>query len=595
MFATQAIVIMCFLPPLSALQSPGIDLQLGSQVLEVGEAVDAQLVCTNIGVPTSPEATVPDGLELRLAQPNPSQSSMVSIVNGRRSERVSYTYHLRLTARQEGTYVLGPVRVMADGRSYETEPVTITVRRTTQTSDYVFVELDVQPRTLYVTQSCTATLRVGIRDLQMQGRYLDDINLFRSAMDQRASQFSIFGNEPGTQRQVWRTDAAGVRQRFSVLQVTKTVRADEPGTVTIGPVFVKVDYPTSLGRGFFGSYEVRNSRRETARAEAISVTVKAPPLEGRPAGFTGAVGRYTLTADAAPTRLEQGRPLTLTLTVRGTPLEGIAGPDLAAQAELASRFDFTTDELVGSLEGNAKVFRRALFPKQAGEQAIPPLRWSYFDTDSEQYVSLTTEPIAIAVDPPAPGGQPVPLLPQTGGTPPGEEAKLTLVAGGISPNYADVNALLASHSFAWSPAWSATLLACPIAWLGAAALVRFRTRLRADVGWARRRRALPAARRALRAAAHASEPAAYLAALADVLCNYVLERFDLPPGYRAPNEIQALLTEHGYPAASAGAVAQFLESTQAARYAPGAVDATTLRQAHNQVWRWVKQMERVTR
>ena len=194
-------------------------------------------------------------------------------------------------------------------------------------------------------------------------------------------------------------------------------------------------------------------------------------------------------ADAKPKRVRLAQPLTLTVTIQGRPLEGVAGPDLARQPELASRFDFIKDEWIGDIEGGKKVFRRAVFPKQEGKQTIPPLVWSYFDPKTERYITLTSEPVDLFVEPPE--SDPNAAEPANGPNVSGfAPTTLTLLTGGISPNYIDPDAVLASQTSSCGLAWGLSALAFPpLLCLIVARTARHRTRLRADTGYARRRHA----------------------------------------------------------------------------------------------------------
>ena len=576
--------------------SPSVQLQLDTRVLDVGESVEARVVCTNTGEPTISEAAVPDGLKLQLLAAEPMRSSQVSIINGRRSERSSYTFRLLLTGEQAGQYELGAIRVQADGQTYETQPVRITVRETPATSAYVFVELEVEPREVFVTQTFIATLRLGIRDVEIGGQRVE-MDPFRELIDYRASQFSIFQGESGSQRRTWRTDPDGQKHLFTVIELRKEVRADEVGELAVGPIFVRVNYPTSLARGWFNRYEVRESRKETARADAITVTVQAPPADGRPASYTGAIGRYAMQVTASPTEVELGQPITLSIALRGQPLEGVPSPDLAALPELVSRFDFSNDELVGQLESGAKVFRRAVFPKQAGEQTIPPVQWSYFDVPSRAYHTLTSEPITINVNPPAPGATPLPGLAGITGSDQSaarNRQALTMAAGGMSPNYVDVAALLAQQQFVMTPVRWSVAGSAPVAWLAVTLLVRRRRRLRHDRGWARRRRARHRADQAVRAALAEAGPAPQLASLGDALTDFVLDRFNLSAGQRTAGELGALLTERGASAQLADELSAFLARCEAARYAPSTVDPAAVASATGDVRRWLRLIEEQT-
>jgi hypothetical protein len=575
-------------------QDAGVELQLGSTTLEVGEAVDAQLICTNTGPPEMPQLSVPAGLDLQITNPNPAQFSQMSIVNGRRSQKTTYTYSLRLTARKEGTYTLGPISVVGEASTYQTAPVKITVQKKqvasqSEQDQFVFVRMSVEPRSLYVTQSFTATLVIGIRKVEIDGRVVDMENLLQS-VDGSASQLSIFGTRFSSS-ELTMADSAGQRHQYVLFKSTREVRAEEVGPMPVGPVFLKVNYPTSLRRGFFGGMEIARSRKETARADAITVEVKGPPEQGRPADFTGAIGQFTMQVEVKPTRVEQGRPVTLSVAIQGAPLEGLAGPDLTKQAELASRFDFATDELTGDIENRAKVFRRAIFPKQHGEQTVPPIAWSYFDPRSERYVSLASKPIPLVVDPASPGS--VALSPGEMDASERTGAALKVVQGGISPNYVDPGLVLADTSLGLSTSGTVAALALPpLFCLTMTLTVRHRSRLKGDVRYARRRRAKRHAQGLIDRALRDGDPEGRLAALSHAMTSYLADRFCLPPGAVTPDEVRTLLATSGMDAATADQIAGFLESCDATRYAPGATGTLSPSQAAANVRDWITRIER---
>ena len=575
-------------------QDAGVELQLGSTTLEVREAVDVQLICTNTGPPEMPQLSVPAGLDLQITNPSPAQFSQMSIVNGRRSQKTTYTYSLRLTARKEGTYTLGPISVVGEASTYQTAPVRITVQKKQVTSQpeqdqFVFVRMSVEPRSLYVTQSFTATLVIGIRKVEIDGRVVDMENLLQT-VDAGASALSIFGTRFSSS-ELTMADSAGQRHQYVLFKSTREVRAEEVGPMPVGPVFLKVNYPTSLRRGFFGGMEIARSRKETARTDAITVEVKGPPEQGRPADFTGAIGQFTMQVEVKPTRVEQGRPVTLSMAIQGAPLEGLAGPDLTKQAELASRFDFATDELTGDIENRAKVFRRAIFPKQHGEQTVPPIAWSYFDPRAERYVSLTGKPIPLVVDPASPGS--VALSPGENDALERNGAALKVVHGGISPNYVDPGLVLADTSLGLSISGTVAALALPpLLCLTMTLTVRHRSRLKGDVRYARRRRAKRHAQGIIDNALRDGDPAEQLTALSHAMTSYLADRFCLPPGAVTPDEVRTLLVTGGMDAATADQIAGFLESCDATRYAPGAIGTLSPSQAVANVRDWIARIER---
>jgi len=590
----RVILIAALLATQARAQQAAVKLVVPPGPVEVGEVIDAQLVCTNTGTPSRPSIAKREGLDVRLLSDSPMVSRQTTIINGRRSSRVTHTFNLRVIARKPGKLLLGPIHVEADGKRYKAEAVPVSVSKPTDPGprgdQYVIATLDVQPRQLYVTESYTATLTIGIRKVVLNGREYE-IDMLRQVLDLSASQISIFGGGQATRSERWIEDSAGRRNKYEFYRVTRRMTAEEAGTIEIGPIFLKADYPTAVRRGFFGRPEISRTRRETARADAVEVTVLDPPLDSRPADFTGAIGRYSITAVVKPDRVELGQPVTLTLTIKGSPIEGVAGPDLAAIPELRSRFDFTQDELVGDLEDGAKVFRRALFPRQAGEQTVPFITWSYFDTKREEYVTLETEPIDIVVDAPAQSSDRPPAfdLPE----PRRDATTLTVVSGGIAPNYVDASTVLADQSTTLvSPAVATTLLLPPIACLGVAASWRRRQRLSSDRGYARARRAATKATTAVRRALNEPRPADRLSGIAVALSMFVSDRFNAPQATPTAAECAQTLRERGYNDQLVESVTEFLEQCEALRYAPSAAESVSPQDAARDVRAWIRTIDR---
>ena len=593
-----SISVVCCVAAAATAQEGTVELIIDTRVLEVGEAVDVRLVCTDTGRPDTPQPAVPDGLDLTLLSPTPSELSSTRVINNQVTRWMEYTYQLRLTGNKTGTYNLGPITVEADGNEYRTQPVQIIVKEVVAAAGprgdhYMFAELDVEPKSLYISESYTATLTIGMRKVEIGGQ-IYEMNLLGQVLDQRGSQLSIFPGSRPSSSEKWLTDASGRRNRYEIFQVTKTLRAEEVGQVRIGPIFLKANYPTAVqrGLGFFGRTRVTRSRKETARADAIFVEVKAPPEENRPGDFTGAIGRYRMKVSAKPRRVEQGKPVTLTVAISGRPLEGTAGPDLSKHAELASRFDYAKEELVGDIERGQKLFRRAIFPKLQGEQTIPPISWSYFDTRTERYVTLTSEPTAIMVDPPTGGTKTITLTDEPGAK---DGTTLTVLTGGISPNYIEPSLALSNQTFALTTPWSTALIVPPLAWLVLTLTTRHRARLRDDVGLARRRRAQRDARTLLNHALSDGQTDRQWGNLAGALKSYLSNRFNMPPGELTPAEAKEILAKRGADDGTSREVAEFLDACNEARYAPGVFGAMSAEQAADNIRKWIKRIERTTR
>lgn len=590
-----ALPLVLAIASISWAQSPSIKLVLDATVLEVGEVVEAKLICTNTGTPDPPIFVPTDGIDLKLVNSTPGRFSQKSWINGRRTSQETYTYHMRLTALKVGRFQVGPISVTAGARSYQSKPVTITIRQGQTVSvpygdSLVYTELKVSRESIYVTESVTATLVIGIRQVVLQGR-TQRMNLL-SIIDTARSQLSVFGGSRASSTRVRLTDSSGVSHIYEIFNVEKEIRAEDGDDLVIGPVFLRANYPTRLRRNIWGDLSATHSQRETARADSVRVEVRLPSTEGRPDTFYGAIGRYALGVVAEPTQVEQGQPITLTVTIRGRPLEGIAAPDLSQNPQLVSRFEFSNDEIIGTLESQGKVFRRAVFPKQAGEQTIPAIKWSYFDLKKEAYVTLSSKPIALTVDPSSSPEMSFNLADATRNM--ARETSLTLLHGGISPNYVDASLLLANQTFSLTKTALVLALAMPpVGWLLITLGVRHRRRLMNDAGLARRSRAAGAAYARVRAV-QASGGAVSIRSLAKAMTGFVADRYNLPPGELTPAEVRQLLLREGVDGLLIDEWTAFLELADAVEYAPVSTEEPAVAEAAENVRRWIKLLDRTS-
>ncbi len=591
--AFWAVLISCSIS--SFAQAQQVELQIEARTLQEGESVDLTLICTNTGEPGAPQFDAPPGLELRLLNPTPARASMVSLVNGRRSETTTHTFSLRLTGIKAGSYTLAPIVVPAGGSTYQTDSIPITVTRPAVEAQkdgdkLVFARISAQPTSLYITQSVEATLMLAIRKFERDGQPVELGNMLQ-LVDAAGSDLAGFGTRFNSS-EITFADSNGQRHAYLVYRQTREIRAEQAGAMTVGPAFFKVNYPVSLRRSLFGGYEVAQHRRESARAAPIQIEVKAPPAENRPFDFGGAIGQYEFSLTAKPLRVEQGQPVTLAIAIKGDPLDGVAGPDLKLYPELAARFDFSPEESPGEKEGSAKVFRRAIFPRREGEQVIPAISWSYFNPATQQYVTLTSSPIPIVVDPSA--------APDTI-TPSGDEQSaavtaLTKTTGGISPNIVDARRVLIDHELRPPPAVLGAAVALPPALCFAAMLISWRgARMRGDVNFARRRAAARNARTRINRSRSSPASNGHLHELAKALTGFISDRFGLPPGALTPGDAQKIIADRTGDAVLAADVAGFLASCDMARFAGNFSASASPANPQKQAAELIDQIEKAAR
>jgi hypothetical protein len=149
---------------------------------------------------------------------------------------------------------------------------------------------------------------------------------------------------------------------------------------------------------FFGNTV---QKQVTLRSQAQAQSVLPLPLANRPTNFSGALGQFTIAAEASPDHVNAGDPITLRLTVTGQGNFDRVSSDLLNNSADWKSYKpvarFAPADSVG-LEGT-KTFEQAVVPLQSGHLNIPTLSFSYFDPEAARYVTRTTAPIAIDVAP----------------------------------------------------------------------------------------------------------------------------------------------------------------------------------------------------
>lgn len=193
--------------------------------------------------------------------------------------------------------------------------------------------------------------------------------------------FALGEFSPSRQRSVVRDG-----RDLTAYEFTTTLTPRRSGTLRPGPAELRCEVATPADgpAAFFGATE---PRRVTLRSELVPLEVLPLPDEGRPAGFSGAVGRFTLATAAQPARVSVGDPLTVVTTVRGAgnldsiPCPQISGPGLRAYPPRARR------------QPDVLVCEQVVIPESATAREIPALGLPFFDPAQGKYRIAAGKPI----------------------------------------------------------------------------------------------------------------------------------------------------------------------------------------------------------
>lgn len=349
--------------------------------------------------------------------PGISQSSSISIVNGKRTSHSSTSYIYTLEAVEEGTFSMPVATIVVDGRNYKSNSAKIKVlpqdknaaqqqqpgqqpdvTTSTSTADKVSAD-DVFVRAIF------SKTKVNEQEAVVVTFKLYSALNIRSLVDAKFPEFDGFMTEEfefPANRQIDLENYKG--RNYYTLDVKKTLLFPQrSGKITIpsGSVTLVLIVPTGQRvQTFFGMQVVPADVEKTLRTSPVTVDVSKLP-EGKPLGFSGGVGTFSLNSSLSANKVKANDAITLKVDISGTGnMKLIKNPEVkmpkefeAYDPKVSNNFKITANGLSGS-----RTIEYLFIPRYPGKYTMPELEFSYFDTSSRSYKTLKTQAYEIEVD-----------------------------------------------------------------------------------------------------------------------------------------------------------------------------------------------------
>ncbi|MBI5631141.1 MAG: protein BatD [Elusimicrobia bacterium] len=520
-------------------------LNITAEVDKTTVALDDQVVLSV--VVTAPQAMLPEPQLPPLSNfsvYSSGRSQNVSIINGQVSSSIVHTYVM--VPRFVGRATVGPISIAAQGRKAQTEPIEITVERPGSASrgaagrarreepaaeeerprragaPEAFVTAEVDKKKAYVNEQATLSIK-----------FYTAVSLLGNPQ-YSAPKMSGFISEDLPPERHGTVTLHGRPYYFS--EIKTALFPAQPGKLAIGPATVacqiqsdaSVDpFTADFFERFFSQGAAAPQTREL-KSDPLVLEAQPLPEVGKPANFSGAVGRFSISAALDRPQAKAGEAVTLTVTVEGSGnLKSIGEP------EMPSLEAFRVYDTVSSLNMDkrkdlvrgSKVFKTVIMPKTPGSFTVPPIALSYFDPEKKAYLRASTLPLAIKVEEGAPS--PADRSESDFGPRP-EPRGLTVVSRDIrylklAPSRSALSRLLEAAAAA-GPIHSLPflLLGLCAAWDG------WRRRRLADPQAWRERAALKKALSRIKQAQAAADPQKSAALLAEALSRYLADKLGRP-------------------------------------------------------------------
>ncbi len=521
----------------------------------------------------------PETRGLTAVQTQPIPEWDVTIRGGQTQQRLRLQWQYRPLG--TGQVYLGEATLRLDGRAYTTAPVTVQVVDQAQRPSAALASPGPAssprpdfsgPADLFIrAEPATATAFLGEQVV------VDYVLYFEPSVHPRNSRIASAWDADGFWREELELDRIATPRTITVDGRTfeaapikrMAVFPTRTGPLAVDSLSIEIDVMRASGGGRSVFGRLFRSRFERETLTAPRVTVEARPLpSGAPASFSGGVGQFALAVEVDRAEVEAGEPVRVAATVSGT--GNIATLDAPTWAVPASFEQYPTreaeriDRPARRLRGE-KTFTFTLVPRSGGAFVLPPLAWSYFDPEAEQYRTLRSDSLRLRVLGPA-----APLA----------EASPAETDDALAGPFKTASWQRASAAKPlWASPWLWAGFGLPaLAVLGLLAVRHFRERDEESAA-ARSLRAFPEARHGLdTAAAHLpSNPRAFWSDLDRTLRRFLTDRLGAPAHSLALPDLDRLLAQRGVAPETRSAIVRLLGESGAAPFAPlpAAPPATT--------------------
>ena len=364
------------------------------------------------GQPTIPEV---DGMRV-LMGPSSSIMSQSSIVNGKRSSSQTITYTYIVAVDTEGEIVIPGASVMIDGKNYVSNPLTIKVLPENQASQQQNASrsqqarqststTDISNENLFVVASVNKAKVYEQEALVLTYKVYTDVNLVN--LDNPAPElkgFNIQEIELPQQREFELERYNG--RNYNMMEWRKYVLfPQENGKLEIPSMEYEAVVAVQTRRNmdvfemmFNGGYSYVEVKKKL-KSNKVVVDVEKLPA-GKPVGFSGAVGHFSVSSSVSSSNLKSNEEFTLKVTVKGDGNMKLMGDPVV---EFPSEFDVYDPiisnkyKLTGKGFAGEKIYEYVVTPRTAGVYTLPAAKFTYFDTATGSYKTVEGKEFTIDV------------------------------------------------------------------------------------------------------------------------------------------------------------------------------------------------------
>ena len=358
-----------------------------------------------------------------LAGPYTSQSSSTSFVNGKRSSAINLTYTYTITAQKEGTFSIAPATIMVSGEPYRSTGLTLTVlppdeeehadaSRSGSNSSNAKASSSgsnsgsaVSGENIFMKTIVSKTKVKEQECILLQYKiYWAGVDLAQFTNNTQIPEFKGFLKQDLEQGEIQTNLEHYNGRNYNTAVIYQTLLYPQrAGELKIEPASFEAVLRVqnranvrSLFEEFYGSY---TNVTQTLNAPGTTIHVSSLP-SGKPAGFSSGVGQFSIQSSISSQDITTNDAVTIRLTIQGTGnMKLVKTPAVdwpegfeVYDPKVQNNFKSTTAGVSGT-----KSIEYLAIARAAGDYTIPPISFSYYDTQADEYRVLQTPEYTVHV------------------------------------------------------------------------------------------------------------------------------------------------------------------------------------------------------
>ena len=355
--------------------------------------------------------------------PSTSSQSSFQIINGHTSQSSSIVYTFVLMGNDPGTYTIGSASIQVDGKTVKSKPVQVRVlpggaggsssgggysgnSRTNHSSPSSSSSSgpNISGKDLFMTATASRTNVHEQEAILLTYKIYTLVDL--TQMDGKLPTLDGFQIQeiPLPRNKEFTVEQYNGRNYRTVVWSQYLLFPQKSGNLTIpsipyeGLVLTRNRNIDPIEAFFNGQSGYTETKRKITTP---ALTIHVSPLPNKPAEFSGAVGKFSLSSSISTKEVDANDAVTLKIEVKGSGnMKLIATPQVkfpkdfeTYDAKVNDKFHLTNSGLAGTKE-----FEYLFVPRHAGTYEIPATEFIYFDTDARSYKTLKTEGYTLKVN-----------------------------------------------------------------------------------------------------------------------------------------------------------------------------------------------------